>query len=232
MAGRVAGGPRLNRRTALGGLALLPVWGCSQPAPPPDTPAIEADMAAGETHGLVDLVTLDPAFKLDIRYATANNFTGRILYPQARAFLRREAAQALLGALGELKAAGFGLLIFDGYRPFRITRLMWDVTPRSKRNYVANPKDGSRHNRGCAVDLSLYVLATGKPVTMPSDFDDFSARAHHDFMQAPAEAIANRTLLRDTMQAHGFYAMGNEWWHYDFKDWKQFPLLDVGFGDL
>ncbi len=181
---------------------------------------------------LVELITLDPAFKLDIRYATANNFTGRILYPQARALLRKEAAQALLAALTELKAAGYGLLIYDGYRPFRITKLMWDVTPRAKRNYVANPKDGSRHNRGCAVDLTLYDLKSGQPMLMPSGYDEFSARAHHDFMDAPPEAIANRTLLRDTMQAHGFYAMGNEWWHYDFKDWKRYPLLDVDFEDL
>jgi D-alanyl-D-alanine dipeptidase len=216
----------------LGGLALLPLWGCSPPAPQPRRTAPIEGAAPGTAHDLVELIKLDPAFKLDIRYATPNNFTGRVLYPQVRAFLRKEAAQALLAALIELKAAGYGLLIYDGYRPFRITQLMWDVTPRAKRNYVANPKDGSRHNRGCAVDLTLYELKTGQPLLMPSGYDEFSPRAHHDFMGAPPEAIANRTLLRETMQAHGFYAMSNEWWHYDFMDWKQYPLLDVGFEDL
>ena len=222
----------MNRRSALGGLALLPLWGCSPPAPQPRGTKPVGVSQPRSSHDLVELITLDRAFRLDIRYATPNNFTGRILYPQARAFLRKEAAQALLSALTELKAAGYGLLIYDGYRPFRITKLMWDVTPRAKRNYVANPKDGSRHNRGCAVDLTLYDLKTGQPLLMPSGYDDFSARAHHDFMDAPPEASAHRTVLRETMQAHGFYAMSNEWWHYDFKDWKQYPLLDVGFEEL
>jgi D-alanyl-D-alanine dipeptidase len=143
--------------------------------------------------------------------------------------LRKEAADALVMAHRAAAKDGFGLTIFDGYRPFRISQLMWDVTPRKHRNYVANPKQGSRHNRGCAVDLTLHDLKTGLSVEMPSAYDEFTKRAHLDFTDAPAAALHHRTYLVDVMQAHGFYAMANEWWHFDFRDWKQFPLLDVPF---
>ena len=109
---------------------------------------------------------------------------------------------------------------------------MWDVTPRKNRNYVANPKQGSRHNRGCAVDLTLHDLKTGKPVAMPSAYDEFSPRAHLDFTDASAQALRNRTTLVDLMQAHGFFAMSNEWWHFDYQDWKMYPILDIPFEGL
>lgn len=222
----------IDRRSLLTGTACLMVSGCKTPRDETVTSTLQKARPLANRHGLVELRTLDPTIRLDIRYATANNFTGQILYPQARAFLQEAAALAVRTAHRALAQHGLGLTIFDGYRPRRITQLMWDVTPRSKRNYVANPKDGSRHNRGCAVDLTMHRLSDGTQVVMPSDYDEFTARAHHDFMTAPADARANRALLRDTMQAHGFFAMANEWWHYDFKDWRGYPLLDIGFEAL
>ena len=127
---------------------------------------------------LVELVALDPTIRLDVRYATANNFVGRPVYTEARAFLQRPAAEALVRAHRALREQGYGLLVFDGYRPWAVTKLFWDVTPPAQREFVANPKQGSKHNRGCAVDLSLYDLATGREVEMPSAYDEMSERSH------------------------------------------------------
>src|SRR6266513_1249603 len=115
---------------------------------------------------LVELKKLDPTIKLEIRYATSNNFMGTAMYTQARAFLQRPAAEAVARANKKLRAQGYGLLIHDGYRPWYVTKMFWDATPDDKKIFVADPREGSRHNRGCAVDLSLYDLATGKPVEM------------------------------------------------------------------
>ena len=127
---------------------------------------------------------------------------------------------------------GYGLTVFDAYRPWRVTKQLWDATPPSQRNYVANPKQGSRHNRGCAVDLSLHNLETAMLVEMPSAFDDFSERAHRNFMGASAQAIANRARLARYMEVEGFIGMSNEWWHFDYKDWRKYPVLDLPFENL
>jgi zinc D-Ala-D-Ala dipeptidase len=233
--GRLIRAVPLSRRAALCGLMLLPINGCAREKrgqEASETPQGVAPQRQKLDSGLVELVTLDPDIRLDIRYATPQNFTGKILYKQARAFLQPVAAQALLRAHLRLKNAGFGLTIFDAYRPLAITKYMWRITPPDKRNYVANPKKGSRHNRGCAVDLTLYDLKTGKQVEMPSPYDDFSARAHQGFMDASATAIANRERLLNAMQAEGFYAMSNEWWHFDYKDWADYPIMDVAFDRL
>ncbi len=142
----------------------------------PSAAAVPRDSTSRRAE-LVELVTLDSAIRLDIRYATANNFMKRPMYAQARAFLQRPAALALLRAYRRLRPDGYGLLVFDGYRPWSVTKKFWDETPPSKRTFVANPRKGSRHNRGCAVDLSLFDLATGKEVQMPSPYDDFTAMA-------------------------------------------------------
>ncbi len=181
---------------------------------------------------LVELVKLDPSLTLDIRYATKNNFLGFPVYPQARAFLQRDAAEAVKKANQELKAQGLGLLILDAYRPHSVTRLMWERTPESQRAYVADPAQGSRHNRGAAVDLTLRSLKTGKPVAMPSRYDDFSEKAHHSYQGASAEAKANRAKLRAVMEKYGFVPLSNEWWHYDFKGWESYPILDESFEKL
>jgi zinc D-Ala-D-Ala dipeptidase len=178
---------------------------------------------------LVELVTLDPTIKLEIRYATSNNFVGRPVYDVGRAFLQRPAAEALLRAHKALAAHGYGLLIFDGYRPWRVTRTFWDVTPPAQREFVANPRKGSKHNRGCAVDLSLYSLATGKEVPMPSPYDDFTKKAYPDYPGGTAEERAARAVLREAMEREGFQIEPNEWWHFNYKDWKLYPILDIPF---
>lgn len=191
-----------------------------------------ASPAFAESTDLVELVKLDPALRLDIRYATPNNFLGFPVYPEARAFLRREAADALVEVQQELEKEGLGLLILDAYRPHSVTQLMWDRTPVSKRAYVADPVQGSRHNRGAAVDLTIIDLKTGRPLAMPSHYDDFSEKAHHDYQGGTHEARAHRAKLKDVMERHGFEALSNEWWHYDFHDWKRFPISDQTFDEL
>lgn len=188
--------------------------------------------APAQTSDLVELVRIDPSLRLDIRYATANNFLGFPVYPEPRAFLQRDAAEAIKAANAELRQQGLGLLILDAYRPHHVTRLMWERTPESKRAYVADPAQGSRHNRGAAVDLTLVDLATGKPLKMPSMYDDFSKRAHHDFQGASPEALANRARLKKLMEKHGFQALSNEWWHYDFRGWEKYPISDQSFKEL
>lgn len=196
----------------------------AQNAPPPEKNKREAH--------LVELVKLDKTIKLDIRYATDNNFVGRIVYAQARAFLQKEAAKALLRVHRKLKKQGLGLVIFDGYRPWTVTKLFWEVTPEDKRKFVANPKTGSKHNRGCAVDLSLYDLKTGEQVVMPSDYDEFTERAAPVYAGGTAEARANRDLLRKSMEVAGFTVNPNEWWHFDYKNWKDYAIYDIGFSEI
>lgn len=181
---------------------------------------------------LVELVKIDPSLRLDIRYATDRNFLGFAVYPEARAFLQREAALALKEVNRELAGDGQGLLILDAYRPLSVTRLMWDKTPPAQRAYVADPKKGSRHNRGAAVDLTIIDLKSGKPVAMPSMYDDFSERAHHSYQGSTSQARANRAKLKKVMEKHGFLSLDNEWWHYDFRGWENYPLLDKSFSEI
>jgi zinc D-Ala-D-Ala dipeptidase len=181
---------------------------------------------------LVEIVSLDPTIKLDIRYATANNFVGRPVYTEARAFLQRPAAEALVRAHHALREKGYGLLVFDGYRPWSVTKLFWDVTPPAKREFVANPKEGSKHNRGCAVDLSLYDLKSGSEVQMPSPYDEMSPRASPDYAGGTADERAHRDLLRTAMEAQGFTVEANEWWHFNCKEWREYPILDVPFSAI
>jgi D-alanyl-D-alanine dipeptidase len=178
---------------------------------------------------LVDLATLDGSIRLDIRYATANNFLGRPVYPEGRAFLRPEVAQALRSAHAALRAKGYGLLVFDAYRPLSVTRLFWNELPRDKRRFVANPKTGSNHNRGCAVDVSLYDLGSALEVPMPSPYDEMSERASPTYAGGPQEARAARDLLRSTLEAYGFRVNRGEWWHFDHRDCASYEVLDLPF---
>jgi len=180
---------------------------------------------------LVELIKLDRSIKLDIRYATKDNFVRRVVYPEARAFLQRPAAEALVRVHKKLKKEGLGLVIFDGYRPWTITKLFWEVTPENKRKFVANPEKGSKHNRGCAVDLSIYDRKTGKLIEMPSGYDEFSKRASPDYKGGTAEERANRDKLRKLMEADGFIVNPNEWWHFDYKDWEQYAIYDISFAE-
>ena len=183
-----------------------------------------------EAH-LVELITLDPTIKLDIRYATDNNFVGKKVYPEARAFLQKPAAKAVAKVHKKLRKQGLGLVIFDGYRPWSITKLFWEVTPEDKRMFVADPAKGSKHNRGCAIDLSIYDLKTGQLVEMPSGYDEFSERASPNYAGGTAEQRANRELLRKLMEDEGFVVNANEWWHFDYKDWEKYAIYDVSFSD-
>jgi zinc D-Ala-D-Ala dipeptidase len=181
---------------------------------------------------LVELVKLDPTLRLDIRYATQNNFLGRPVYTEARAFLQRPAAEALARVQRALKGQGYGLVIFDGYRPWSVTKVFWDSTAEDKREFVADPARGSRHNRGCAVDLSMIELKTGREVTMPSAYDEFTERAHINYKCGSIESMRLRDLLRAAMEAEGFAVYEPEWWHYDYQDWKEYPLLNLSFSEI
>lgn len=178
---------------------------------------------------LVELITLDPSIKLDIRYATDNNFVGKKVYPEARAFLQKPAAKALVKVHQKLKKQGLGLVIFDGYRPWSITKLFWEVTSEDKRKFVANPAKGSKHNRGCAVDLSVFDLKTGQLIDMPSGYDEFTERASPDYAGGTEKERENRDMLRRLMEGAGFTVNPNEWWHFDFKDWEKYAIYDISF---
>jgi len=181
---------------------------------------------------LIELVKLDPTIRLDVRYATKNNFLGRRVYKEARAFLQRPAAEALARVSRALREQGYGLSVFDGYRPWQVTKVFWDATPADKKEFVADPSKGSRHNRGCAVDLTLYDLRSGQEVKMPSEYDEMTERSHINYGCASAEARRLRDLLRAAMEAEGFNVYEPEWWHYDYKDWKEYPILNVSFGKI
>jgi D-alanyl-D-alanine dipeptidase len=173
--------------------------------------------------GLVDATTIVPKLRLEIRYATTHNFTHRKLYKRARCLLQDEVARHLAEVQAELEPRGLGLLVYDCYRPLSIQRLMWRIVPNP--DYVADPKDGSRHNRGAAVDLTL-VDRRGRPLPMPSGYDEFSARAHRDFAGGSEGARKNRALLEDVMTRHGFIGLPTEWWHFDGVGWEGYPLSD------
>jgi D-alanyl-D-alanine dipeptidase len=181
---------------------------------------------------LVELVTLDPTIRLDIRYATADNFLSTPLYTQARAFLQRPAAEALVAAHRELREQGYGLLVHDAYRPWHVTKIFWEATPEDKRGFVADPAKGSRHNRGCAVDVTLYRLSSGRAVTMPSLYDEMTERSAADWPGGTAAERKRRELLRTTLERHGFTVYPDEWWHFDFTGWERYPLIDFPFEAL
>lgn len=181
---------------------------------------------------LVELTTLDPTLRLDIRYAGHDNFLGTPLYSQSRAFLQRPAAEAVVRVQRALAREGLGLLIHDGYRPWYVTKMFWDATPPAQHHFVGDPAKGSRHNRGCAVDLTLVDLAGGTLLAMPSLYDEFSERAYPTYAGGSPQERANRDLLRRHMEAEGFDVYEFEWWHFDFRDWREYPIGNQRFEDL
>jgi len=191
------------------------------------TPPIEAGPFTPSD--LVELVTLDPTIKLEIRYATTNNFLGARFYEEPRAFLQRPAAEAVVSANRALHALGFGLLIHDAYRPWYVTKMFWDATPPDTRWLVADPAQGSRHNRGAAVDLTLYELASGYPVEMPSTYDESTDRAYADYPGGTSRQRWHRALLRRAMEAQGFTVNVHEWWHFDYAGWRSFAIGNLPF---
>ena len=191
-------------------------------APPAEPPA-------SHRAELVELTTLDPTIKLEVRYATTNNFLGTRFYDEARAFMQRPAAEAVVRANRKLRELGYGLLIHDAYRPWYVTKMFWDATPVDKHWLVANPADGSKHNRGAAVDLTLFDLATGQPVEMPSTYDESTGRAFADYPGGTSLQRWHRALLRNAMVAEGFLVNPQEWWHFDYKSWRDYPIGNVAF---
>jgi len=181
---------------------------------------------------LVELTVLEPGIRLDVRYARSDNFLGVPVYGEARAFLQRPAAEAVARVHRKLAEKGYGLMVFDGYRPWAVTKAFWDATPDDKKLFVANPARGSRHNRGCSVDLTLYHLDTGQAADMGSGYDEFSPRSYATWEGGTKEQIDRRDLLRGAMEREGFFVYPWEWWHFDFKDWRDYPLLDVPFEKL
>jgi D-alanyl-D-alanine dipeptidase len=180
---------------------------------------------------LVELTSLDATIKLDVRYATTNNFLGVPFYQSAKAYLQRPAAEALVRVNKKLKETGYGLMIHDGYRPWHVTKMFWDATPDRFRLFVADPDVGSRHNRGCAVDLTLYNLKTGKAVEMVGGYDEFSDRSYPDYLGGTSLQRWHRDLLRRSMEAEGFTVYEAEWWHFDYREWKKYPISTAGYED-
>jgi D-alanyl-D-alanine dipeptidase len=174
--------------------------------------------------GLVDVLGLDSTFVLDVRYATPRNFTGRTLYPVARCLLRADAAERLVRVHERLRRDGLRLRLFDCYRPLSIQRMLWELVPDER--YVANPAQGSRHNRGAAVDLTL-ADASGRALPMPTEYDTFTERAHRDWAGGDPSRIANRERLERAMTAEGFEPLPTEWWHFDAPEWERHAVLDL-----
>jgi D-alanyl-D-alanine dipeptidase len=181
---------------------------------------------------LAELVQLEPGIHLDIRYATGNNFLGTPMYSTARAFMERPAALAVARAHRALAAYGYGLLIHDAYRPWYVTKMFWDATPPAQHEFVADPASGSRHNRGAAVDLTLYDRETGAPIRMTGGYDEFSHRSYAAYPGGTALERWHRDLLRRVMEAQGFMVNPSEWWHFDFQGWRDYPILNDPFEKL
>jgi D-alanyl-D-alanine dipeptidase len=181
---------------------------------------------------LVELKSLDSTIAYDIRYATSNNFMGAPFYSSAHAFMQRPAAEAVARAAKRLKQLGYGLMVHDSYRPWYVTKMFWDGTPVDKHLFVADPSEGSRHNRGCAVDITLYSLKTGEPIRMPGGYDEMSDRSYPLYPGGTSLQRWHRDLLRHAMEAEGFTVYQAEWWHFDYKDWRQYRIQNLTFEQL
>lgn len=222
-------------RHALLGFAILLAAGACRPAAAPVDPYGLEVVGALATYReqvrrdpekeLVDLEQVVPGVVVEMPYATADNFLKRPLYPVARALLRRPAARALAAAQAELAAEGLALKVWDAYRPYGVTVAMWEAV--GDPDYVADPAKGSRHNRGCAVDVTLVRAASGEELAMPTGHDDFTPRAAAAAAGLPDEVAANRDRLRAVMERHGFVVLPSEWWHFDYGGWERFELLDL-----
>ncbi|HPS71690.1 MAG TPA: M15 family metallopeptidase [Bacteroidales bacterium] len=179
---------------------------------------------------LVPLNDSIQGLKLDIRYATENNFTKQKVYSSADPYLRIPAMRALRKVQDSLSKHNIGLIVFDAYRPYSATVKFYEIVKDTR--FVADPKVGSKHNRGCAIDVSLYDLSTGKELAMPTPFDDFSAKANATYPELPGDVLQNRALLAGVMQAFGFLIYPDEWWHFDYQDWENYPLMDIPLEEL
>ncbi|MEO6148974.1 MAG: M15 family metallopeptidase [Mucilaginibacter sp.] len=176
---------------------------------------------------LVEIKKMIPGIALNIRYATKNNFTGQAVYRQAKAFARLPVVKALQQVQLALKARGLALKIYDAYRPYSVTVKFYEIAKDT--TFVADPAKGSRHNRGCAIDLTLIDIKTGRELDMPTGYDSFEKAAAADYPDLSPQKLKNREILRAVMEANGFKIYPSEWWHYDFNGWEQYELMDIPF---
>ncbi len=181
-------------------------------------------------HRMLALSQILSPINTEFFYATKNNFTKQVLYKNPKAYLRIEAARALKKVQDTLRTLGLDIKIYDSYRPYSVTKKMWEIVPDDR--YAANPANGSGHNRGVAIDLTLIDAKTGIQLAMPTPFDSFSDTAHHNFMQLPEAILRNRALLKNTMEQYGFVALDTEWWHYYLQQPKRYELLNLSFRQM
>lgn len=179
---------------------------------------------------IIALKKLIPGLSIDLRYATANNFTREVLYHHPGAYMRAAPANALKQVQYDLNKKGLAIKLYDAFRPFSVTCKIWHLVP--DRHYAANPMKGSNHNRGLAVDLTIIDLNTGKELDMGTPFDNFTDTAHHSFMHLPVQTLANRRLLKSVMRKYGFDIVPDEWWHYQWHNDHDYEVLDLDFDDL
>ena len=218
------------QRSAQPATKIEQVTAATQPPVLPSSDRQTAMQPTNRVDDFIDVARLEPTIRVDLRYATAQNFTGQVVYPpSARCYLRARVAQRLQAVQRDLATQGLGLKVFDCYRPLSVQRRFFALVPDER--YVANPAKGSRHNKGAAVDLTL-VDSAGVELAMPTPFDDFSERAHRDYSALPQVAIDNRACLEAAMVRHGFVPLPTEWWHFDDRDAKGDGLSDVRFEDL
>lgn len=190
----------------------------------------EKQIEEDSSKSLIDLKKYIPGIFIDVRYASENNFAKTKFYESEKTFLRLPAATALKKIQDELQKQNLSLKIFDAYRPYSVTEKMWEFVHDAR--YAADPKTGSRHNRACAVDVTLVDTKTKVELEMPTPYDDFTEKAHHDYTDLPENVIKNRELLKTIMTKYDFEALDSEWWHYDFSGWKNYELLDISFEAL
>lgn len=189
-------------------------------------------MALNTNCALLDIKKNIPSIVLDIRYATKNNFTGIAVYKSGQAYARKPVVMALQKIQQSLAPKGLGLKIYDAYRPYAVTVKFWRITPNNKKQYVANPAKGSRHNRGCALDVTLIDLKTGQELAMPTPYDSFLSKAYADYSELPENVLKNRKILQEVMTNNRFTIFKHEWWHFDFEDWQMYDLMDIDFEKL
>ncbi len=202
----------------------MTTWACSM---------IEILRSGAGRIPFVELIdSKEQGIALDVRYARTDNFLSTRFYPQARVFLLSHVAEDVMRVCEDLRAQGRGLLIFDGYRPWSVTKQFWDRSSVGVREFLADPATGSAHNRACAVDLSLFDLATGLPIAMPSDFDEMNEKAWRDFQGGAEDARRERDRLRTAMEQHGFTGIPNEWWHFNHSSRHEWPVMDFGFEEI
>ena len=194
-----------------------------------DKKTYRSGILADSSKVMVELKSLIPNLVYELRYAGTDNFMKQRMYPAntRHTFLRKRAAMALAAVQQKLNAQGYGLKIWDAYRPYSVTERFWEMVKDER--YVANPAKGSGHNRGIAVDLTIIELATGNELDMGTGFDNFSDTAHHTYTQLAPRVLQARTLLKETMEQNGFIAFPSEWWHYSLPNPTNYELLDLPF---